>query len=337
MMLCILCRLERPPGNEHPFALAIGGSITIDRVCTKCDNTFGSTIDAALSDHGLIKMHRQQLGLSGHGGTVPNVLGKGVLAGDPAQTVIVDINPASPGATVHLQSRKSRVLGSDGTELTQYHVDSNDRETIEKIVNRNRVRAGQNALEGEALSREIDRIALPLQIETPVVNYELVIDLYRYSAALLKIAYELTWVWYGDEYLNDPLAMEISAVLQRGVPSDPKEPIPRGIGSTALFGDTHHAATFSLWDDKPDLHIAILRQGGSDAFVAIRIFNALTGLFCVSHCAARYKTPDQFLSIDPVTGSVRRVTLAEELGDRIASMNANATADNATDQPVGRS
>ena len=63
-MLCIFCSQERPPSLEHVFPLAIGGTVTTDRVCAVCNSTLGTRVDAALSDFLPIRTRRAQLGLA---------------------------------------------------------------------------------------------------------------------------------------------------------------------------------------------------------------------------------------------------------------------------------
>jgi hypothetical protein len=87
-MRCIWCLDERPPGNEHVFQLAIGGTLRLDRVCdtgppgvSPCNAKLGNIADAPLVDHELILMRRSELGLAGNSGKVPDaalaLLGKG--------------------------------------------------------------------------------------------------------------------------------------------------------------------------------------------------------------------------------------------------------------------
>jgi hypothetical protein len=74
-MLCIICMTVKPrrtSGGEHVAQYAIGGSLTIDRVCIDCDNRLGSTADAGLVNLPVIEQRRAQLGLAGQSGNVPN-------------------------------------------------------------------------------------------------------------------------------------------------------------------------------------------------------------------------------------------------------------------------
>ena len=55
-MLCIFCCKERASSLEHVFPLAIGGTVTTDRVCRECNSMLGTRVDAALSDFLPIRM-----------------------------------------------------------------------------------------------------------------------------------------------------------------------------------------------------------------------------------------------------------------------------------------
>ena len=70
-MQCIFCSEERSPSVEHVFPLAIGGTITTDRVCLKCNSELGTRVDAALSDFFPVRMRRAKLALAGNEGTPP--------------------------------------------------------------------------------------------------------------------------------------------------------------------------------------------------------------------------------------------------------------------------
>jgi hypothetical protein len=61
-MLCIFCDQERAPSIEHVFPLAIGGTVTTDRVCAPCNSVLGSRVDAALSDFFPVRMRRAEQG-----------------------------------------------------------------------------------------------------------------------------------------------------------------------------------------------------------------------------------------------------------------------------------
>jgi len=71
LMLCIFCSEERSPSLEHVFRLAIGGTITMNRVCRECNSTLGRRVDAALSDFLPIRIRRAKLGLAGNGEADP--------------------------------------------------------------------------------------------------------------------------------------------------------------------------------------------------------------------------------------------------------------------------
>src|ERR1700682_6141321 len=98
-MLCIFCLQERPPTIEHVFPLAIGGCLTIDRVCKSCNSMLGSQVDAALSDFFPIRQRRAELRLAGNGQVPPLpfdvLLGVATLADNPEKRIQTKYDPAT--------------------------------------------------------------------------------------------------------------------------------------------------------------------------------------------------------------------------------------------------
>jgi hypothetical protein len=57
-MRCFFCLEEREPTEEHVFPHAIGGTLTIDRVCKPCNDFLGAKVDVLLTNHELILIKR---------------------------------------------------------------------------------------------------------------------------------------------------------------------------------------------------------------------------------------------------------------------------------------
>ena len=75
LMLCIVCITMKPPRSskgEHVIPVALGGSLTIRRVCLTCDNRLGNTADAGLINLSSVEERRSELGLEGNRGGVPD-------------------------------------------------------------------------------------------------------------------------------------------------------------------------------------------------------------------------------------------------------------------------
>ena len=57
-MRCIFCLKDRSPSLEHVFPDAIGGTLTIARVCEPCNSWLGTNVDSYLTDHIGVLMKR---------------------------------------------------------------------------------------------------------------------------------------------------------------------------------------------------------------------------------------------------------------------------------------
>ncbi|PNE10039.1 MAG: hypothetical protein CR217_16545 [Beijerinckiaceae bacterium] len=98
-MRCIFCSAERPPSLEHIYSLAIGGTITTDRVCAGCNSILGSRVDSALNNFLPVRTRRAELGLAGNSGEPPSIfemlLGDQKLIGPEANRIRTSLNKAT--------------------------------------------------------------------------------------------------------------------------------------------------------------------------------------------------------------------------------------------------
>jgi HNH endonuclease len=97
-VLCIFCYEERLPSREHIFSLAIGGTITTDRVCAGCNSILGSRVDSALNNFLPIRIRRAELELAGNSGEPPSIfeifLGDQKLIGPEANRIRTSLKHA---------------------------------------------------------------------------------------------------------------------------------------------------------------------------------------------------------------------------------------------------
>ena len=151
-------------------------------------------------------------------------------------------------------------------------------------------------------------------LEQPSVRHDLKVDLVEYHKAILKIAYEFAWLWLGDTYLDDPVAVK----LRRKILENADEQI-RGviqIGTTAPFN--------KMWTDEPNALLALGQVSEVGVAVSVRIFDVLCGLVVVSDEFARYPgfREGRFFCCDPQTKETRNTTLPEEVVRIIRSKRA---------------
>lgn len=180
-MRCIFCLMEQPSSVEHVFPEAIGGTLTINRVCKGCNDRLGNEVDVRLTDHPLILLRRSQLGMRDATGKEINpwakVFGIGTMASDPTQRIQI-VPDASTGQWVPrlLYNRAQSKLG-DGTGVVQIKIDANQVGEIGKIIQRERARAGAPLLSDEGLNVAVEAAkAQSGQIDRPEVLYNFNID-----------------------------------------------------------------------------------------------------------------------------------------------------------------
>lgn len=213
---CIFCTELKEVvefNEEHVFPEGIGGHLTINRVCTECNSKLGSKVDHHLTNHYFIEVFRKENGILGKTGKLPPVYTHGVLTDDPDQKVHIITDSNGEVERIKLLTKKESITGKDGIEIVRISGDGSDEsahlQTVNKVLKRNKL---------PEMSREEFRSKLKSEKLGPEINVtvEKDIDLFDFIRALAKIAYELTWRWLGDSYINDPQAMVIRDFIWNG-------------------------------------------------------------------------------------------------------------------------
>lgn len=309
-MRCFFCLEEREPTEEHVFPDAIGGKLTIDRVCKACNDFLGANVDVLLTNHELILIKRAEFGMIDRAGRaidpMRKMFGVGKLAHEPEKRIQLVPDPRTGRLQPTMMHHSIRTKCDDGTEAVQITLDQSKIGELGKIIQRERKRAGQKPLPESEIEALVATAKQNIQtIEQPCVLYQLEIDTYDYQRGICKIIYELACLWLGDAYLNDPVASSLRNFILSG-----KE---EQIAGQILFGGNE--SPLSLWQSERKAHIAMGSQQGEAFFVAVRIFDAVCGTLCVTHAVSKYPMiPDgHFLLIDLMGGTSRTSTLNEEL------------------------
>ncbi|MET1111987.1 MAG: HNH endonuclease [Allosphingosinicella sp.] len=300
---CIFC-LETGLGTEeHVFPLAIGGSLTLWRVCGPCNSRLGSAADSALSNHLLVALSRARLRLPGNSGAVPEplleMLKDGHLASDPEQRIRPTIAADGRFEPILLYKKEPLMLGEQ--EAERITIDAREgRQRLPAIIARNRKRRGLKTLQPAEMQAEVDRlIETREKLDDSTVQGSFLLDLNPPARALLKIAYELAFLWLGEAYLDDPVAAALRAVVLDG-----KDPVEAGVQCRCVVGV---AEPLALWRGAKDSHVAFAKSAGGRVELALKVFDAFSAVVVVSEDAGRYFArgqdwPGRFLRIDAATG-----------------------------------
>jgi hypothetical protein len=315
-MLCIFCLEDRPPTQEHVFPLAIGGTVTTDRVCGHCNSTLGTRVDAALSDFVPIRARRAKLGLAGNSGVPPSqyemLLGQAEVVGQEANRVRITFDKVTGKLDVRQLHHETEFVTADGNKFRQVTLDERDKDQIPKIIQRIRHRHNLPPLSNEDLAAAaanftVNAVDNPQILITPSVRFAYL------RHAMTKIAYELAFLWLGEGYLTDPLTIELRAAIRD----------PDSASTDKLLCYVGVAETCDVfnkyWIPHEDHHLAYATIGtNKDVVICVRIFDIYAMVFPVSQDADRYvfqvadRAKLRFLAIDSVSGRTIDTSYDEE-------------------------
>jgi hypothetical protein len=140
--------------------------------------------------------------------------------------------------------------------------------------------------------------------------------------AIMKIAYELAFVWLGESYLEDPLAEQLrTAICANDLASTD--------GIPGYVGESKDCGPLEFWTPHPAHHLAYATTLLSrQIVVAVRIFDIQAAVLAVSNEPRQYlQTPNdpklRFLVINSVSGKMRNTSFAEEQHRLVLAMTAS--------------
>jgi hypothetical protein len=269
----------------------------------------GSRVDSALCNFLPVRQRRAELGLAGNSEASPvpfeMLLGIANLAGDPERRIETRYDAATAKLDHRLLPHAVTVVMPDGTKVLQISLDARDKDQIPKIIQRERKRLGVRPLSEDELTAEVSKARQNVTtIEKPAIKKDLSVSFAYLRHAMLKIAYELAFLWLGESYLDDTSAVEMRiAICASDVASTD--------GIAGYIGESKGCAPLDgFWTPHAAHHLAyatILQN--RQIFVAVRIFDIYAAVVPVSNEPARYlQSPVdpklRFLAIDSTTGKM---------------------------------
>jgi HNH endonuclease len=315
--------MERSSSVEHVFPLAIGGTITTERVCPACNSALGSPSDAALIDFLPIRIRRAMLGLAGRGRESPSqfdiLLGEQELIGPAANRIRTRLNKTTGKLDIQQLPHREEIALADGTKVLQVTLDERDKDKIPKIIQRERKRRGLSLLSDEALAVEAQKFTVN-SIENPLVRVDISVKFEYLRHAMMKIAYELAFLWLGESYLDDPVAISLrKAILSKDIEA-----------TAALEGYVGWAEAcdaFKFWTPHEAHHLAYAMAIPGAICIAARVFDIYSVVIPVSKEPGRYirnvcdSAKLRFIAIDSVSGKTVDTTFDSEQRRIAAAMS----------------
>jgi len=286
VVTCIFCLKPKPRDDrsvEHVFPESLGGTITMIEVCRTCNSRIGTQVDRYLTDHWAIQNDRLLKGLRGKDGKLPNPFARGRSEdkyGNPVQVRMEHGKISDIYAVTNIKPVKN-----EGGVITGYDVtvDGRDEAKLPDII------AGlkkRHAALGQDLNVGDQRVRTDAGSQ---ITQHVPFDTYQYYRAILKVGYELTYLFCGPAYLDDPIGTRIRDLINSPcVTLEDIEAAQIGGGIGPLGGQPSRL----LFPPENDHLTASVNRVGDLIGVTVNILNTFEGTMCMSRTAHRYGLPD---------------------------------------------
>lgn len=106
-------------------------------------------------------------------------------------------------------TRVIKTTNEKGEDEVSMVVDASEAKKVPGMVNKILARKGLPVLPKEEIEKHVKRE----KDEAPWVEMKLEVDLNDWFREVVKVAYEMAYLWLGEDYLTDPMAAELQACL----------------------------------------------------------------------------------------------------------------------------
>ncbi len=218
MNRCIFCSKSPDDKNnkdfwsvEHIIPKALGNEklILIDSVCKDCNSKLGSNVDGYFLNNFLIELERRNLNLKGQSGKVPNPFIDGT--DQDGNKVIWKKDHPEIVSKVDIIDDHIKIIANTKEEAKDIFFKIADRKNLTEAFK-------------ERGLKTIDKSDGHLRPLT--INVSFGIEYNRFFMEMVKIAYEFAIYKIGEEYLNDPRAIEIREYLNSAIRGEMKDNCP---------------------------------------------------------------------------------------------------------------
>ena len=246
--------------------------------------------------------------------------GTSVLANDPAHRLRAKIDPSTGKLDIRTIPSSHPQQMPDGTTAKRLLLDERDIDGLDEIIQKIRRRNNLSPLSPEEINKlkqnARDNLAV---IENPDAIVNIRIDTHRFMRGIVKICYELAFLWLGEGYLEDKVAVDTRNYLKSIMTDgqlDPDLPMEGTVTSDII-------PPLEMWSPNKNYHIAYASPVSDHIGISIKIFDVFYAVLFVSKNAGRYIPKGindeklRFLVIDPVTQRMLETSFIDEMG-RIA-------------------
>ncbi|MBC2580835.1 HNH endonuclease [Clostridium sp. DJ247] len=277
MKKCIFCRKDKNDedfNKEHIILDSLGGRGSENifyNVCIICNGMLGNKVDSLLANKEIMKYMRFLFKIKGRNG-VPNPFDSEVKYAETSIVGKLQTNKQGDiigfrGSHKRIESKNSILICGPKKNFAKYvqsQLKANHYPILsEEEINNNLIDLGNPKIP------HIEYIELPEEVDKSYIETTF--------PAMLKMAYEFSFIKLGEKYLDDPIAIDISNSFMEIIEN---EDIPFKIPTNACVD----------YLKQPNNEISLtLYTSNSQIYVEINIYGLFWGNICMSENANNYE------------------------------------------------
>jgi hypothetical protein len=277
MKRCIFCRKDKEDeefNKEHIILDSLGGRGNEDifyNVCTICNNILGNKIDSLLADNSIIKHMRFLFKIKGRNG-VPNPFDNEVKYDDTP--IVGTLKTNKQGDFSGFRASHKAIVNKNSILI------SGPKKNFHKYV-QSQLKANNYQMSSEdVFDNYFIDLGAPKIPEINYIEFPKVVDisiLKNIFPAMLKMAYEFCFIKFGEKYLDDPVAIDISNSFMEIIEND-----------DSIFNMPTNASVNYL--KHPNNEISLdLYTSNCEIYVEVIIYGLFWGKICMSENANNYE------------------------------------------------
>lgn len=212
MAHCIIC--EKPiivEGDEHVIPYAIGGRLIMHQVCTECNSKLGDKVDFLLTDDPFIIFLRHTFNIKTRDNKPVNIIKSFPFFDSNGNPLIIKRDPANQLPPLYDGTQKPEVIFTrlSDREINMTYSGSD----IPSIVSKAKREAKKaNVTIDEEKLKDIIKHGTSTCTTTKAIT-NVTTDLKNYIPCITKITYEIGYMLFHEQYLQDKRGKELQRFL----------------------------------------------------------------------------------------------------------------------------
>lgn len=267
--------------EEHIIPQSLGNeTLKLFNVCKRCNSGLGTYVDNYFVNNMLVKMIRQNLGLKGQSGVIPNAFTEG--KDKDGHRIRVDEN-FHPTIVPHIEQSGNTIK-----------INAPSKKAAKKMIQKkfSRLNIPEN-IRKDTLDK-LEKVES--HFYQPEIQYDLTIDLRRFFLEALKIAFEYAVYKIGEGYLEDPRAKDIQKYLKNAIDGKYKKECAEFSGVDLLPKEFRGILKNAI---KVNAHLLMINSDAENKLVAEVLFfmePALSFMVVLSDDASKYYNPKSHMN-----------------------------------------